>query len=81
MILCVPKYFFINIVAYYLNPRFQYRQGLGEDPRLIDAVHQAFNKLDPNSDGLAQFGNEVLLFLFLFVSLKKYYIFIKTFLT
>lgn len=46
-------------VAYYLNPRFQYRSGVGEDPKLIEAVHEVFSKLDPNSRGLSQFGNEV----------------------
>lgn len=50
---------FFDFVAFYLNPRFQYGPGVGEDMHLIQAVHQVFNTLDPNSEGIAQFGNEV----------------------
>ena len=47
------------IVAYFLNPRFQYRPGVGSDLDLIQAVHDVFAKLDPNVELISQFGNEV----------------------
>ena len=47
------------IVAYFLNPRFQYRYGVGSDPELLQAVHDVFAKLDPTIESLGQFGNEV----------------------
>ncbi|XP_034707021.1 uncharacterized protein LOC117930476 [Vitis riparia] len=50
------------IVAFFLNPRFQYKCGVGIDPDLLQAVHEVFAKLDPISEGLSQFGNEIILF-------------------
>lgn len=47
------------IAAYYLNPRYQYRPGVGDDGELIRAVHNVFSKLDPDSPQVGQFGNEV----------------------
>ena len=47
------------IVAYFLNPRFQYRPRVGSDPNLIQVVHDVFAKLDPNVESIGQFGNEV----------------------
>ena len=47
------------IVAYFLNPRFQYRRGVGSDPNLIQAIHDVFAKLDPNAELIDQFGNKV----------------------
>ena len=47
------------IVSYFLNPRFQYRCGVGSDPELLQAVHDVFAKLDPTTESLDQFGNEV----------------------
>ena len=47
------------IVAYFLNPRFQYRRAVGSDPDLIQAVYNVFAKLDPNVESIDQFGNEV----------------------
>ena len=47
------------IIAYFLNPRFQYRRGVGSDPDLLQAVHDVFAKLDPTTESLDQFGNEV----------------------
>ncbi|KAL6316825.1 hypothetical protein AAG906_021125 [Vitis piasezkii] len=44
---------------YFLNPRFQYRRGVGSDPELLQAVHDVFAKLDPTTESLGQFGNEV----------------------
>ena len=47
----------ITIAAYYLNPKFQYRPGVGCNPELLQAVHDIFSKLDPNAEGLCNFGN------------------------
>ena len=58
------------IVAYFLNPRFQYRRGVGSDPELLQAVHDVFAKLDPTTESLGQFGNEVNKKL-LFLSIKQ----------
>ncbi|RVW98216.1 hypothetical protein CK203_031883 [Vitis vinifera] len=35
---------------------------VGTDPDLLQAVHKVFAKLDPTSEGLVQFGNEIILF-------------------
>ncbi|KAL6325085.1 hypothetical protein AAG906_022652 [Vitis piasezkii] len=48
----------LHATAYFLNPRFQYRHGVGSDPDLIQVVHDAFAKLDPNVESIGQFGNE-----------------------
>ncbi|KAM5577951.1 hypothetical protein ABKV19_008328 [Rosa sericea] len=56
--LCHP----LHAAAYYLNPMFQYSEGIGDDPELLDALHSVFAKLDPNSIGIAQFGNEIISF-------------------
>ena len=45
--------------TYYLNPRYQYRSGIGDDGTLIHAVHNVYSKLDPASPAVGQFGNEV----------------------
>ena len=47
------------IVAYFLNPRFQYKCGAGSDPELLQAVYDVFEKLDPTIKSLGQFRNEV----------------------
>ncbi|RVW31338.1 hypothetical protein CK203_106080 [Vitis vinifera] len=52
----------LHAVAYFLNPRFQYRHGVGSDPELLQAVHDVFAKLDPTTESLGQFGNELILF-------------------
>ncbi|KAJ9680166.1 hypothetical protein PVL29_019454 [Vitis rotundifolia] len=52
----------LHAAAYFLNPRFQYRRGVGSDPDLIQAVHEVFAKLDPNAESIGQFGNELVLF-------------------
>ncbi|KAL6350543.1 hypothetical protein AAG906_019190 [Vitis piasezkii] len=49
-------------LTYFLNPRFQYRRGVGSDPELLQAVHDVFAKLDPTTESLGQFGNELVLF-------------------
>ncbi|KAJ9678214.1 hypothetical protein PVL29_022952 [Vitis rotundifolia] len=49
----------LHAVTYFLNPRFQYRRGVGSDPELLQAVHDVFVKLDPTTESLGQFGNEV----------------------
>ncbi|RVX18452.1 hypothetical protein CK203_006547 [Vitis vinifera] len=48
-----------SCTAYFLNPRFQYRRGVGSDPELLQAVHDVFAKLDPTTESLGQFGNEM----------------------
>ncbi|RVW36785.1 hypothetical protein CK203_113959 [Vitis vinifera] len=52
----------LHVAAYFLNPRFQYRRGVGSDPYLIHSVHEVFVKLDPNAESVGQFGNELVLF-------------------
>ncbi|RVW71858.1 hypothetical protein CK203_061141 [Vitis vinifera] len=52
----------LHAVAYFLNPRFQYRRGVGSDPELLQVVHDVFAKLDPTTESLGQFGNELVLF-------------------
>ncbi|XP_024190542.1 uncharacterized protein LOC112194547 [Rosa chinensis] len=52
----------LHAAAYYLNPMFQHSEGIGDDPELLDALHSVFTKLDPNSIGIAQFGNEIISF-------------------
>ncbi|RVX06633.1 hypothetical protein CK203_029523 [Vitis vinifera] len=52
----------LHAAAYFLNPRFQYRRGVGSDPELLQAVHDVFAKLDPTTESLGQFGNELVLF-------------------
>ncbi|XP_050145920.1 uncharacterized protein LOC126621463 isoform X1 [Malus sylvestris] len=47
------------VQAYYLNPRYQYRPGVGDDGTLIRAVHNVYSKLDPASPAVGQFGNEL----------------------
>ena len=46
-------------MAYYLNPRFQYRLGVSSDPELLQAVHEVFGKLSTTTVGLGNIGNEV----------------------
>ncbi|KAL6321979.1 hypothetical protein AAG906_035897 [Vitis piasezkii] len=52
----------LHAAAYFLNPRFQYRREVGSDPELLQAVHDVFAKLDPTTESLSQFGNELVLF-------------------
>nr|CAN72969.1 hypothetical protein VITISV_005295 [Vitis vinifera] len=47
------------IIAYFLNPRFQYRHGVGSDPNLLQVVHDVFVKLDPTIESLDQLGNDL----------------------
>ncbi|RVX00136.1 hypothetical protein CK203_026604 [Vitis vinifera] len=49
----------LHAAAYFLNPRFQYRRGVGSDPELLRAVYDVFAKLDPTTESLGQFGNEM----------------------
>ncbi|KAL6331730.1 hypothetical protein AAG906_016726 [Vitis piasezkii] len=39
-----------TIMSFFLNPRFQYKRGVGTDPDLLQAVHEVFAKLDPTSE-------------------------------
>ena len=47
------------IIACFLNPRFQYRRGVGSDLKLFQAIHDVFEKLNPTIESLSQFENEV----------------------
>ncbi|RVW52185.1 hypothetical protein CK203_077864 [Vitis vinifera] len=40
----------LHAAAFFLNPRFQYKRGVGTDPDLLQAVHEVFAKLDPTSE-------------------------------
>nr|CAN75768.1 hypothetical protein VITISV_032563 [Vitis vinifera] len=53
------EWMFEIIKAYFLNPRFQYRRGVGSDPEPLQAIHDVFVKLDPIAESLSQFGNEL----------------------
>ena len=46
-------------MAYYLNPRFKYRPGVSSDPKLLQAVHEVFEKLSTTTVGLGNIGNVV----------------------
>ncbi|KAG8368770.1 hypothetical protein BUALT_Bualt15G0081300 [Buddleja alternifolia] len=48
--------------ADFLNPKYQHKDGVGEDPYFRNAIHKVFKVLDPNSKGLSQFGNEIMTF-------------------
>ncbi|KAL6321886.1 hypothetical protein AAG906_035590 [Vitis piasezkii] len=50
---------FIAMVAYFLNPRFQYKPRFGSDLELLQVVHEVFARLDPVVEALGQFANEV----------------------
>nr|XP_048330691.1 uncharacterized protein LOC125422645 [Ziziphus jujuba var. spinosa] len=52
----------LHMAAYFLNPRFQYKEGIGTDSDLVQAVHDVFAELYPNSDRISQFGNEIICF-------------------
>ncbi|RVW26342.1 hypothetical protein CK203_110013 [Vitis vinifera] len=39
-----------DMEAFYLNPRFQYRCGVGSDPDLVQVVHDVFVTLDPTME-------------------------------
>ncbi|RVW38083.1 hypothetical protein CK203_095105 [Vitis vinifera] len=52
----------LHAAAYFLNPRFQYRRGVGSDPELLQAIYDIFVKLDPTTESFGQFGNELMLF-------------------
>ncbi|RVW68202.1 putative terpene synthase 2 [Vitis vinifera] len=39
--------------AFFLNPRFQYKRGVGIDPDLLQVVHEVFAKLDPTVEAYA----------------------------
>ena len=51
--------FYYYFVAYFLNPRFQCKEGIDTDSDLVQAIHDVFAVLDPNLDHISQFGNEV----------------------
>ncbi|KAL6320946.1 hypothetical protein AAG906_010755 [Vitis piasezkii] len=47
------------------------RRGVGSDPELLQAVHDVFAKLDPTTESLGQFGNEVNKKLLCFFEMQK----------
>ncbi|XP_057962975.1 uncharacterized protein LOC131154305 [Malania oleifera] len=52
----------LHAAAYFLNPKCQYKEGIGEDPYFLDAVYKVFNTIKPHSPGLDQIGNEIIIF-------------------
>ena len=46
-------------VAYYLNPKYQYSEGIGSNPTLVQAEHDVYYHMDPSADKLSQFANVV----------------------
>lgn len=47
------------MLAYYLNPRYQYNNNISHNQELTNAVLEVFQKLEPNSDMGGEIGNEV----------------------
>ncbi|RVX08326.1 hypothetical protein CK203_017612 [Vitis vinifera] len=45
-----------------LESKISIRHGVGSDPELLQVVHDVFAKLDPTTESLDQFGNELVLF-------------------
>ncbi|XP_058090547.1 uncharacterized protein LOC131236974 [Magnolia sinica] len=50
----------LHQAAYYLNPKFHYKRRLHENQDLTMAVHEAFERLFPESTAQADFGNQVM---------------------
>ncbi|KAK3205666.1 hypothetical protein Dsin_019712 [Dipteronia sinensis] len=46
-------------VAYYLNPKYQYIDNIGDNSELFKAVHIVYTQLDLEAMGIANFGNEL----------------------
>ncbi|KAK3218367.1 hypothetical protein Dsin_012337 [Dipteronia sinensis] len=44
--------------AYYLNPKYQYRDNIRDNSDLLKAVHNVYAQLDTEATGIANFGNE-----------------------
>ena len=49
----------LSRTACWLNPTFQYKGDSLVKPEHVAAVREVFETLDPNSEGLPVFGNEV----------------------
>ncbi|KAK3193173.1 hypothetical protein Dsin_024483 [Dipteronia sinensis] len=45
-------------VAYYLNPKYQYRDNIRDNSDLLKAIHNVYAQLDTEAAGIANFGNE-----------------------
>nr|XP_011469380.1 PREDICTED: uncharacterized protein LOC105352942 [Fragaria vesca subsp. vesca] len=52
----------LHSAGYYLNPRYNYKSGVGDDYKLIEAVHKVFSRCDPNCPTIGQFGKELTYF-------------------
>ncbi|KAK3211819.1 hypothetical protein Dsin_016525 [Dipteronia sinensis] len=50
----------IALDTYYLNPKYQYRDNIGDNSDLLKAVHNVYGQLDIEAAGIANFGNEQL---------------------
>ncbi|KAK3189590.1 hypothetical protein Dsin_029151 [Dipteronia sinensis] len=48
----------LHATAYYLNPKYQYRDNIGDNLDLLIAVYIVYTQLDPEAAGIANFGNE-----------------------
>lgn len=59
--------------AYFLNPKYQYREGVGENAALLDAVRNVFNVLFPTSSGAAIFATEVIISNKYFIIFGQYF--------
>ncbi|KAK2637988.1 hypothetical protein Ddye_025783 [Dipteronia dyeriana] len=46
--------------AYYLNPKYQYRDNIGDNSDLLKAVHNVYAQLDTEAAGIANFVNELI---------------------
>ncbi|RVW12075.1 hypothetical protein CK203_087338 [Vitis vinifera] len=52
----------IELLNILFMQQISYKRGVGTDPDLLQVVHEVFAKLDPTSEGLSQFGNEIIIF-------------------
>ncbi|KAA8515047.1 hypothetical protein F0562_018166 [Nyssa sinensis] len=55
-------YLLYELLAYFLNLKYQYRSGIGENPTYLLAVDVQCNTLYLEDSRAAQFGNEVIIF-------------------
>ncbi|KAK2647835.1 hypothetical protein Ddye_015324 [Dipteronia dyeriana] len=51
-----------ELMPYYLNPKYQYKDNIGDNSDLLKAVNIVYLQLDPEATGIANFGNELIYF-------------------
>ncbi|KAK3218806.1 hypothetical protein Dsin_012776 [Dipteronia sinensis] len=49
----------LHAASYYLNPKYQYRDNIGDNSDLLRAEHNVYAQLDTEAAGIANFGNEL----------------------